>query len=420
LSQFFYQLFCWTYPLLLRLAAPFHPKARAWVKGRRGIFDRLEALRGKGPWVWVHCASLGEFEQGRPIMESIRKNYPAYRILLTFFSPSGYEHQKHFAGADHVEYLPMDGPRNAKRFLEIVEPRLVIFVKYEFWFFYLKKIFYRNIPLLLVSAYFRPTMSFFKWYGQLSRKMLTRFHHIFVQDELSKNLLAQIGIEQNVEIGGDTRFDRVKALAQLPATETIVGRLLTHRKAIVVGSSWPADEALWLAVLPWLQTQGLSLVLVPHEVDSNHLQSMQKQFPSAVRYTEILAGKNWDTEVLMIDRIGLLAELYRYGWVNYVGGGLTSGGVHNVLEAAVYARPVITGPRIEKYREAVELARANGSYTLPAEKTSEQLQRQLEAWLGDPMQADAVGERAGRYVQARTGAADRVLRYIQENRLLTN
>jgi len=309
LSQFFYQLFCWSYPLLLRLAAPFHPKARAWVKGRRGIFDRLEALRGKGPWVWVHCASLGEFEQGRPIMESIRKNYPAYRILLTFFSPSGYEHQKHFAGADHVEYLPMDGPRNAKRFLEIVEPQLVIFVKYEFWFFYLKKIFYRNIPLLLVSAYFRPTMSFFKWYGQLSRKMLTRFHHIFVQDELSKNLLAQIGIEQNVEIGGDTRFDRVKALAQLPATETIVGRLLTNRKSIVVGSSWPADEALWLAVLPWLQTRGLSLVLVPHEVDSNHLQSMQKQFPSAVRYTEILAGKNWDTEVLMIDRIGLLAEL---------------------------------------------------------------------------------------------------------------
>ena len=368
----------------------------------------------------MHCASLGEFEQGRPLLESIRKNYPSYRILLTFFSPSGYEHQKHFVGADQVEYLPMDGPRNAKRFLEIVEPKLVIFVKYEFWFFYLKKIFYRNIPLLLVSAYFRPSMSFFRWYGRLSRKMLTRFHHIFVQDELSKKLLEQIGIGQNVEIGGDTRFDRVRTLAQLPATGSTAHRLLSGRKAVIVGSSWPADEALWSAVQPWLQARGIALVLVPHEVDSNHLQALQKQFPTAVRYSEIAAQKNWDTEVLLIDRIGLLAELYRYGWVNYVGGGLTHGGVHNVLEAAVYARPVITGPRIEKYREAVELARTNGSYTLPTEKTSEQLQRQLEAWLEDPLQADAMGERAGRFVQARTGAVDRVLRYIQENRLLTN
>jgi len=370
--------------------------------------------------VWIHCASLGEFEQGRPILESVRKNYPAYRIVLTFFSPSGYEAQKHFTGADFIDYLPMDGPRNAKRFLEVVEPKLVIFVKYEFWFFYLKKLFYRNIPLLLVSAYFRPSMSFFKWYGQLSRKMLTRFHHIFVQEETSKMLLERIGIVQNVEIGGDTRFDRVLAIAQQPASDPTAQRIFSNRRAIVVGSSWPADEALWLSVQPWLNESGIALVLVPHEVSSNHLQALQKQFPTARRFSELEAGQEWHSEGLIVDRVGLLAELYRYGWINYVGGGLTSGGVHNVLEAAVYARPVITGPRIEKYREAVELAEAKGSQTLEEEKTVTHLQETLENWLKHPQQAQEMGDRAGRYVRERSGATARVLRHIQENRLLTN
>lgn len=414
MSQLIYHLFCWIYPGLLRLAAPFHPKARAWVNGRRDLFKRLEPLRVQGPFIWMHCASLGEFEQGRPILEALRKNYPAYRILLTFFSPSGYLPNKNFTGADVVEYLPMDGARNAKRFLDIVDPKLVIFVKYEFWFFYLKKLFYRNVPLLLVSAYFRPSMSFFNWYGQLPRKMLTRFQHIFVQDDQSKQLLEQIGIRAQVSVGGDTRFDRVSAIAQQPGSAPI----FSNRKAILVGSSWPADEVLWSTLQPWLSSNGMLLVLVPHEIENAHLQSIQKLFPGSMRYSELREGELFLPEVLVVDRIGLLAEWYRYGWVNYVGGGLNRGGVHNVLEAAVYGRPVITGPHIEKYREAVELAQAGGAYTLPDDNPAEALQRVLEKWLTDPQQATAIGENAGRYVRERTGAVNKILQYIQENRLL--
>lgn len=368
----------------------------------------------------MHCASLGEFEQGRPVLEAIRERYPAHRILLTFFSPSGYEHQKHYTGADMVDYLPMDGPRNAKRFIELANPSLVIFVKYEFWFYYLKKLHYRRIPLLLISAYFRPEMSFFRWYGALARKMLTRFDRIFVQDAGSRELLAGIGIRENVEIGGDTRFDRVLSLSQEITPIEPLEAFLTPNKVLVVGSSWAADEELWADQLEWCKQQGIRLLIVPHEVDAASTLETLRRFPTAQCYSEIEGGAPLKSDILVVDRVGILAKLYRYGWVNYVGGGLDSGGVHNVLEAAVHGRPVITGPRVEKYREAQELAMVNGSATLPETNIASALRDLLEKWHSEPSIVENMGRSAGEFVRERTGAVDRILRYIQEKRLLTN
>ncbi len=420
LSQLIYLIFCQIYPLFIRVVAPFHPKARAWIQGRRGIFEKLAPLQGGGPYVWMHCASLGEFEQGRPVLEAIRKNYPGHKILLTFFSPSGFEIQQHYKGADFVFYLPMDGPRNAKRFIEIVDPKLVIFVKYEFWFYYLKKLFYRNIPLLLIAAYFRPNMSFFHWYGALPRKMLTRFDQIFVQDEDSLNLLMKIGIKDNVRVGGDTRFDRVVAIAKSKRPVETIDRLLSEKPNIIVGSSWPADEQLWASVRQWTQSKGIMIVLVPHEVTDSHIKQLQFLFPEAILYSNLTHTSILNTDVLIIDEVGILSQLYRYGWVNYVGGGMTSGGVHNVLEAAVYGRPVLTGPFIEKYREAVGLAAAKGSYTLAVKNSSKELEEILSQWWGDASKANEVGQNAARYVQERTRSVDRIMHHIQEKRLLIN
>lgn len=380
----------------------------------------MEKLRGNGPFVWVHCASLGEFEQGRPVLESIRKRYPSHKILLTFFSPSGYENQKNYAGADYVSYLPMDGPRNAKRFIEIVQPSLVLFIKYEFWFYYLKKLQYRNIPLLLISATFRSNMSFFRWYGAISRKMISRFNRIFVQDEESKQLLERIGIQDNVEIGGDTRFDRVVSIAdQLKPIEPLHG-LLEKRKVIVVGSSWPADEQLWTQLLPWCKERDILLVIAPHEVDTAHITDIQQRIPHAQLYSSLTTSNAIESNVLIINQIGLLAKLYQYGWINYVGGGLSSGGVHNVLEAAVYGKPVVTGPHIEKYREARELAAAGGLMPIKGAEPKKELQQLLARWWEDPALVAISGKKAEDYVRTKTGAADRILHYIQENRLLTN
>ena len=353
-------------------------------------------------------------------MEAIRKHYPGHKLLLTFFSPSGYEHQKDYAGADFVTYLPMDGPRNAKRFIEIVQPSLVIFVKYEFWFYYLKKIQYRNIPLLLISASFRPNMSFFHWYGMLSRKMITRFNRIFVQDAESHQLLERIGIRDNVEIGGDTRFDRVISIADQTEPVEPVLALLNHRRTIVLGSSWPADEQLWSLMRPWCQDRNILLVIAPHEVDDAHLTDLLKLFPMAQLFSALNSATAIESDVLIIDRIGLLSSLYRYGWINYVGGGLESSGVHNVLEAAVYGRPVITGPHIEKYREAVELLNAGGLFALSGVETKKELQEFLTSWWADPQITLTIGTCAENYVRGKTGAVDRIMQYIQEKRLLTN
>lgn len=411
-----YNLFLIFFRIGIHIAALFNPKARKWVQGRKNIMQRLrEQVSGQGPVVWMHCASLGEFEQGRPLLEAIRSEYPQYRILLTFFSPSGYEVRKNYNGADWVFYMPLDGAATARQFLEIVQPSLVIFVKYEFWYYYLKKARYRQIPLVLVSAIFRENTSFFKWYGAISRKMLSRFNQLFVQDAHSAGLLKKIGLDTITQVSGDTRFDRVAAIAGGAPSNAIVEKFAAGRKLIVAGSSWPPDEELLEKTFQALQHHQLAMVIAPHEIHESHLQSIEEKFPGAVRYSRLVKGEGSNSSVLIIDNIGLLSQLYRHAWVSYIGGGFGKG-IHNTLEAAVYGRPVFFGPAHKKFREAMELKEVQGGFSV---NTDEELTSLLEKMLNETSFYENSSRASARYVRDRIGATDMIMRYFQENRLLT-
>jgi 3-deoxy-D-manno-octulosonic-acid transferase len=401
------------------VASLFNTKAKKWVKGRHLIFERLEKTIPTGEKIiWIHCASLGEFEQGKPIIEKLKEPGTGYKILLTFFSPSGYESQKDYKGADWIFYLPMDGPRNAKRFLEIVHPSLVIFVKYEFWFYYLKKIKYRNIPLLLVSALFRKDMSFFTWYGSLQRKMLSRFDHLFVQNDTSKKLIDEIGLADICSVSGDTRFDRVIEIAEqwkpIPAIEQFIG----NSKAIVAGSTWREDEGLLQQSVEFLAFNNIKLIIAPHEINQTHIADLLHQFPKAVLYSSLSGQSQFDdNNILIIDNIGLLSSIYRYAYCSYVGGGLSSMGVHNVLEPAVYNKPVFFGPYYTKYSEAVGLINMHGAYSV---NNKDQFIAQLNQFILKPFFYSETADKAGKFVRINAGATQKIMQYIQEKRLLTN
>ncbi len=369
--------------------------------------------------IWMHCASLGEFEQGRPLLEALRSQYPTYRILLTFFSPSGYEVQKNYKGADWVCYMPLDGPRTAKRFLSITHPELVIFVKYELWFFYLKKIFYQKIPLLLVSALFREDMNFFKWYGGLSRKMLIRFQHLFVQNESSLQLLKKIGLHLNSSVAGDTRFDRVITIAEQAQPIEGIEAFKSDQPLLVAGSTWPEDERAIQEALADPQLRSLKLIVAPHEISTQHIAQLKELFPSAVCYS------NWKKErttarVLIMDNYGMLSRLYRYATVAYIGGGLHRPGIHNTLEAAVYSVPVLFGPQHKKHAEAVALIKAGGAFSFGSAEHPSDLKTILSDLLQQPAQCNEAGRKSGEFVKQHGGATHKIIHYIQENRLLTN
>lgn len=416
----FYNLFLLAFKAGIRIAALFHPKARKWVKGRHQIFERLEAAITPGEQViWMHCASLGEFEQGRPLLEALRKQYPSCRLLLTFFSPSGYEIRKNYPGADWVFYLPMDGPRNARRFLEIVQPSLVIFVKYEFWFYYLKKVKYRNIPLILVSALFWEKMSFFKWYGAMQRKMLSRFDQLFVQDANSQQLLQNIGLAPITTISGDTRFDRVSAIAGQAAAVPVAEQFVAGRPALIAGSTWPEDEELLQQVSQQLSAANLCFVIAPHDIGENRIAAIEKLFPQSIRYSEAVKKNGQpipDVPVLIIDNIGLLSSIYRYGMACYIGGGFGKG-IHNTLEAAVYGKPLLFGPVFHKFKEAKDLIATGAAFSITEPAQAGSL---LQQWIQTPESGNRAGMAAQHYVSGNTGATQKILQFIQEKRLLTS
>jgi 3-deoxy-D-manno-octulosonic-acid transferase len=393
------------------IAALFNPKAKKWVQGRRNIFEQLEkATEGHESIIWIHCASLGEFEQGRPLLEKLKAE-PSFRnskFLLTFFSPSGYEIRKDYKGADWVFYLPMDGPRNAKRFLEIVNPSLVIFVKYEFWFYYLKKIKYRNIPLILVSALFWKEMSFFKWYGAMQRKMLSRFDHLFVQDQKSKQLLDEIGLSSITSISGDTRFDRVIDIAESAEPLPLIEQFIGGNKTIIAGSTWLEDEEVLKESLNELNVPSLKLIMAPHEISEKHLASIAELFPGSIRYSQL--GSNTGSGVLIIDNIGLLSRLYKYAAITYIGGGFGKG-IHNTLEAAVYAKPVIFGPVFHKFKEAADLIKKGGAFTISGAGDSIKIVGQL---LADEKKLNESGKSAGDYVYSNRGATNCIIQFLKE------
>lgn len=351
-----YQSFIW-------LASKFNNnKATLFLSGRENVFALLEQKRLPGEhYVWFHAASLGEFEQGRPIMESLKNSHPEYKILLTFFSPSGYEVRKDYQGADIICYLPMDMSWNVKRFLDIVQPDCAIFIKYEFWMNYLLELKKRQIKTYIVSAIFRESQLFFKWYGGYYRNLLKSFNHLFVQNDESVRLLHSIGFD-NVTKVGDTRFDRVADIASNAKELPIVQLFKSDKKVLVAGSSWPNDEEILLSYFN--QNKDIKLIIAPHEIHEEHLQSIISKLKRPyLRYSQATTENISEADCLIIDCFGLLSSIYRYGEIAYIGGGFGVG-IHNILEAAVYGIPVIFGPNYKKFQEAVDLIELGGAFSI--------------------------------------------------------
>lgn len=409
------------------MLSPFNEKAKRWLSGRKNVFSKLEAHLSpkKNKTTWFHCASLGEFEQARPLIEEIRGQYPGNTILLSFFSPSGYEIRKDYNGADYVFYLPHDSAANAKRLLDIIKPSLVIWVKYEYWHFYLQQIRQRRIPLLLVSGIFRPDQPFFKSWGGFHRNMLSCFSWLFVQNQESKKLLGGIGFSGNVTVSGDTRFDRVIEIAEQAAEIPSIAQFINGAPVIVAGSTWDEDEK---ELDHFANTHpGIKFIIAPHEIDEEHLKVIEKLFHHSIRYSKLLTTAEspitnsslliTNYNVLIIDNIGMLSQLYQYATIAYVGGGFGDDGVHNVLEAAVYNKPVVFGPVYEKFVEAAALIDAGGAFS--ADNALE-LEESLLILLNNAQEYKIACKAAGDYVQANKGATQKILNYIQENRLLTN
>jgi len=425
----FYRLFLWLYRGSIIAISPFNRKASRWLSGRKNVFQNLRRFTDTkgGDIIWFHCASLGEFEQARPLLEGIRSSYPSYRILLSFFSPSGYEIRKDYKGADFVTYLPLDGPGNARKMLDMVRPRLVVWVKYEYWYFYLQQIKQRNIPLLLVAGIFRPEQPFFKSWGGFHRNMLNCFTCLFVQNQDSKKLLGSIGFSDNVSVGGDTRFDRVIEIAAQQVSIPAIEQFVNGCPVIVAGSTWEEDEE---ELDHFANTHPeIKFIIAPHEIDEQHLKDIEKLFHHAVRYSALIASPAQALQIqrepstaaapntLIVDNIGMLSKLYKYATVAYVGGGFGDDGVHNVLEAAVYSKPVIFGPVFEKFREAVGLIDAGGAFCI---ENALELEENLQVLLGNAEEYKMASVAAGNYVYANKGATQKILGYIQEKRLLTN
>ncbi|UAY51351.1 3-deoxy-D-manno-octulosonic acid transferase [Ferruginibacter albus] len=349
---FLYNIVIRLYGLAIFIASFFKPKAKQWIEGRKNWQQNSkDKLQPNEKRIWVHCASVGEFEQGRNLIEAVKEKYPQYRIVLTFFSPSGYELRNNYQYADYVFYLPIDTKTNAAQFIQTVNPALAIFVKYEFWYHYLHMLHRQNIPAIIISAPFRKEQPFFKWYGGLFRKMLQCFTFIFVQDESSKELIKNIVDETKVIVAGDTRYDRVLSIAankkQLPLVEHFIG----NDPVLIAGSSWQNDEKILFESLSALPAN-YKLIIAPHEVSQKRIAEVLQFFEGAVLYSSLSLQKNYiNDRVLIIDNIGMLSSLYQYGQIAFVGGGFRTG-IHNTLEPAVFGLPVIIGPNYKRFIEA--------------------------------------------------------------------
>lgn len=403
-----YNLVIYLYVSAVRLAALFNKKVSAMVKGEKDAFSVLQRrMDPKAKYIWFHAASLGEFEQGRPLIEEIRKRYPEYKILQTFFSPSGYEVRKDYKGADVVCYLPLDTPAHARRFVELAHPCMAFFVKYEFWKNYLTELERRRIPVYSVSSIFRPGQLFFRWYGGTYRRTLKCFTHLFVQNQESVELLKRIGIT-NTTIVGDTRFDRVLEICrqarELPMVELFKGENLT----MVAGSSWAPDEDIFI---PYFNEHpDMKLIIAPHVISETHIEEIiHKLRRPVVRYSQITEDKARQADCMIIDCFGLLSSIYRYGEIAYIGGGFGVG-IHNTLEAAVYGIPVIFGPNNQKFMEAQGLKQAQGGFEIHSPADFNPL---MDKFRTDYGFLDKSGKKAGNYVRNNAGALEKIMNEVR-------
>ena len=398
-----YTIAIYLYQLCVMLVSPFNCKARKMLKGQHETFRILKRQIDKeARYVWFHAASLGEFEQGRPLMERFRREYPQYKILLTFFSPSGYEVRKNYEGADVICYLPFDTPSNVYRFFHLVRPEMTFFIKYEFWLDYMWACHHYHIPFYSVSSIFRPNKIFFRWYGRPYAHVLKYVSHFFVQDEQSRELLARRGFVENVSIVGDTRFDRVIDIArqakELPLVERFCGE---SPFVFIAGSSWQPDEDI---IIPYFNSHpGMKLILAPHVIDEHHLRQIeQKLSRPSVRYTEATETNVLKADCLIVNCFGLLSSIYRYAHVAYVGGGFGVG-IHNVPEAAVYGVPVLIGPNNKNFREAQDLLRMGGCFEITGQTLFNAV---VDRLLTDSALRQSRGNVCKDYILSNAGASD--------------
>ncbi|MEQ8703492.1 MAG: glycosyltransferase N-terminal domain-containing protein [Phaeodactylibacter sp.] len=409
-----YTIGIYLYGFALRLAALLHPKAQKWVQGRQNWADHHRQLRAALPkdrdLFWFHCASLGEFEQGRPLIEALKQRTNPPLILLTFYSPSGYEVRRNYPEADAVTYLPLDTPAQARVFLEIWQPQLAVFVKYEFWFNMLRQLQQKEVPILLISGLFRPGQVFFKPFGGPFRRLLKGFGHLFVQNEASGQQLEQAGITRYT-VAGDTRIDRVQSIADGAPAIPIAADFCQSAPVLVAGSSWPEDEAYLLPYINQELPAAWKVIIAPHEIAEAHLQRIEQQLSlTVVRYGKVEGHpeKLHAARVLLIDNIGMLSALYQYGRIAYVGGGFKTG-LHNTLEPIAFGLPVLFGPRYHKFEEARYLVAQGGGFVIEnADALSEALEK-----LQRPEAYQEASAKALQYIQQNQGATQKVLSWIE-------
>lgn len=402
-----YQVAIYLYLCGVAVASIFSKKVKKMWKGERQTLDILKSkVNPNHQYIWFHAASLGEFEQGRPLIERIRADYPEYKILLTFFSPSGYEVRKNYEHADIVCYLPIDTIRNARRFLRTVRPCMAFFIKYEFWYNYLHILKHRNVPVYSVSSIFREHQIFFRWYGKSYAGVLRCFTHFFVQNEKSKHLLHTIGID-TVDVVGDTRFDRVLQIKEKAQQLPIVEAFKADKKVFVAGSSWAPDEDIFISFMN--ECKDWKMIIAPHVISEEHLKRIEEKCKGkTVRYTATTPEEAAQAQCLLIDCFGLLSSVYHYGEVAYVGGGFGVG-IHNVLEAVVWKMPVLFGPNHQRFQEAQELIKEKGGFEIT---DSSSFARKMQQFMTQQEYLRLSGEAAGSYVESKAGATYKILKQI--------
>ncbi len=408
-----YNLILFFYRVIARVSSPFNEKAKLLINGRRGLLEKLKNDFGDvhKPVIWIHAASLGEFEQARPVIEALRRKFDGHFILLTFFSPSGYEIRKDYDQVDLVSYLPFDGYRNSQRFFDIVKPSLILFAKYEFWYYYSAEAKTRGIEIISFSSIFRQNQIYFKSYASFQRTILRNFSKFFVQDQASKNLLSSIGID-DVDISGDTRFDRVTQVAENPEPIAALENLV-DKSIIVLGSAWVDDVKIWLEFISNAPSD-VCFIIVPHEVDESSLKQFEHLFQnSSERFSKL--NVNEVPSVIIVDSIGLLSRIYKYAKIAYVGGALGKG-LHNILEPAVFGIPVIFGNKnYMKFNEAVAMLESGAAYSVGS---SEDVKKIAGRLLTDQDLYNTCGAKSAEYVNGNTGATEMVISYCKK--ILTN
>ncbi|CAC9974219.1 3-deoxy-D-manno-octulosonic acid transferase [Flavobacterium panici] len=408
---FLYNLAVSLAAFFLKIVALFSPKIKLFVEGRKNVFSILEEkIKPEDKTIWFHAASLGEYEQGLPVIEKIKEKYPTHKIILTFFSPSGYEVRKNNTVADVTIYLPLDTKRNAKRFLKLVHPEFAFFIKYEFWLNYLKELEKSKTPTYLISGIFRDSQMFFKWYGGFYRKALKAFNYFFVQNESSKQKIEAIGFK-NVIVSGDTRFDRVAAILERDNTLDYIENFKNNQQTIVIGSSWPKDEVL-IAEYINQAPENVKFIIAPHNIKADQISNLKSQITkSTVLFSEKDNKDLSNYNVFIIDTIGILTKIYSYGTIAYVGGGFGNPGIHNILEPATFGIPIVIGPNYSNFAEAVSLVELGGC--MPISNISE-LKEILDRLLTDQTFLKEKSQICESFIQNNKGATNAIMRVVSK------